>query len=419
MNLFLLALFFITISALVLVSWQHRKLLREIDEFADSMRKPEKKFLVFGKNLNNLSSALESLRESTEIRLSQTVSENGRMANILNQMTDGVLIVDINGRIQFANPAAGRMFGIKDVLGHSVVQVVRHHQLIETWQRGQQSKTIQSDTVELPVTRQFFQFVVIPDEYAGGALLLVQDLTRLRRLESVRQDFISNVSHELRTPLASLKALTETLLTGALDDPTVARRFLERIEAEVDALTQMASELLDLTRIESGQTALNLEPVSPNHILLSASDRMKMQAERARLDLSVQLAEDLPLVQADLARIEQVLVNLIHNAIKFTQPGGKVILGSSKFGQQNARRENAKDFVQVWVQDTGSGISVDDLSRIFERFYRVDRARTKGSGTGLGLSIAKHIVEEHGGKIWAESEEGKGSAFYFTIPVQM
>ena len=221
----------------------------------------------------------------------------------------------------------------------------------------------------------------------------------------MRRDFISNISHELRTPLASLKALTETLQNGALADPDAGPRFLGRINAEVDALTQMAQELLDLSKIESGQVALVLRKVDPLAVLKSAADRMRLQAERAGVNLTVETVAS-PTVQADAARLEQVLVNLIHNAVKFTRRGGAVTLSASVDGES----------VIFAVRDTGVGIPADDLPRIFERFYRVDKSRT-GSGTGLGLSIAKHIVEAHGGRIWAQSREGEGSAFFFSIPV--
>jgi two-component system phosphate regulon sensor histidine kinase PhoR len=265
---------------------------------------------------------------------------------------------------------------------------------------------MQSESVELPARRQFLQIIAIPDTHASGSLLLAQDLTRVRRLETVRRDFISNISHELRTPLASLKALTETLQGGALSDPEAGPRFLGRIHAEVDALTQMAQELLDLSRIESGQVELVLTPLDPKKLLSSAADRMKLQAERAGVRLHVHCADDLQGVRVDKARLEQVLVNLIHNAVKFTKPGGEIALGA----------ESTSGGVVFAVRDTGVGIPSESLSRIFERFYRVDRSRT-GSGTGLGLSISRHIVEAHGGRIWANSREGEGSVFYFEIPI--
>jgi two-component system phosphate regulon sensor histidine kinase PhoR len=202
-----------------------------------------------------------------------------------------------------------------------------------------------------------------------------------------------------------LRALAETLQEGALEDPPAARRFVDQIQIEVDALTQMANELLELSKIESGRFSLNLSPVAPADLLNSAARRMQVQAERAQVRLDVQSAGDLPMVQVDSQRLEQVLVNLIHNAVKFTRPGGDVALLAELIDGE----------VRFAVRDTGVGIPVEAVSRIFERFYRVDKSRT-GSGTGLGLSIARHIVEAHRGRIWVESTEGRGSTFYFVIP---
>ncbi len=357
------------------------------------------------KRLEDLSNAVRELALAMEAERSALDAERGTLAAVLDQMTDGVLIADSGGRVQFANPTAVKMFAADQAIGRTVAEVLRQHQLVEAWQRCQQEGQLQTESVELPASRQFLQLIAIPDRHAGGSLLLVQDLTRVRRLETVRRDFISNVSHELRTPLASLKALTETLQEGALDDPPAAQRFLKRIETEVDALTQMAQELLELSRIESGQVPLELKGVAPAALLNSSADRMRAQAERAGLVLRVDVLDGLPQVSADLPRLEQVLVNLIHNAVKFTRPGGEVTLLAQSEGE----------FVRFAVRDTGSGISAEDLPRIFERFYKADRARS-GGGTGLGLSIARHLVEAHGGKIWAESQEGRGSTFFFTIP---
>jgi two-component system phosphate regulon sensor histidine kinase PhoR len=333
-------------------------------------------------------------------------AERARLAAVLDRMTDGVLIADSSGQIQFANPAIEHLFDTNQAVGRRVVEVLRQHQLVEAWQRSRESGEAQEESVEIPARRRFLQLVVLPDRQTSGSLLLVQDLTRVRRLETVRRDFISNVSHELRTPLASLKALTETLRDGALEDPKAAHRFLGRIETEVDALTQMATELLELSRIESGQVPLQRKAVPAAALLLSAADRMRAQVERAGLVLRLDTAQDMTEVSADPPRMEQVLVNLIHNAVKFTPPGGEVLLAA----------QTEADFVRFSVRDTGVGIPPDDLERIFERFYKADRARS-GGGTGLGLSISRHLVEAHGGRIWAESNEGDGSTFYFTIPV--
>jgi two-component system, OmpR family, phosphate regulon sensor histidine kinase PhoR len=383
--------------------WRYTKLRRDVDEFANRMREQNTETAI--KELGNLSSSITSMISTFNLRHSTLEAERARLATVLEQMTDGVLIADSQGIVQFANPAAGRLFQTSDPVSRSIVEVVRHHQLVEAWRRCQQTRQLQSESVELPTRHQFLQLVVIPDQHSSGSLLLAQDLTRIRRLETMRRDFISNLSHELRTPLASLKALAETLQDGALEDPPAARHFIDQIQIEVDALTQMVTELLELSRIESGRLSLDLQPVAVCELLDSASRRMMLQVKRAGVGLRVECADDLPMVKVDLQRLEQVLVNLIHNAVKYTRAGGEIVLLA----------EAGTGSVRFAVRDTGIGIPADDVPRIFERFYRVDKSRT-GSGTGLGLSIAKHIVEAHSGKIWAESIEGQGSTFYFSIP---
>jgi len=293
-------------------------------------------------------------------------------------------------------------------LGRSYAQVVRYHQLIDLWHACREKNAEQVETVELAHRGLFLRVIATPLQAADpmGCLVIFQDLTQVRRLETVRRDFVSNISHELRTPLASLKALVDTLRDGALEDPPAAERFLTRIEVEVDALYQMVQELLELSRIESGQVPSRFVPASLAELITSPAERLRPQAERAGLTLAVNLPEDTPLVLADTERIHQVVTNLVHNAIKFTPSGGAVTVYA----------EAGEGEVVVAVKDTGVGISPHMLSRIFERFYKADRARS-GGGTGLGLAIAKHIVQAHNGRIWAESVEGAGSTFYFTLPI--
>ncbi len=358
------------------------------------------------KGLEDFSHAVKSFFTRINDQLSTSEAERARLAAVLDQITDGVLIVDPVGRIQFANPASEKILG-ENLFERSITEALRHHQLIQAWRRGHESGELQTESVEIPARRQFLQIIVIPDRHtSGGSLLLIQDLTRLRRLETVRRDFVSNLSHELRTPLASLKALAETLQDGALHDPPAAERFLDRIQTEVDALIQMVNELLELSRIESGRFSLDLRLVAAFELLSSACERMRLQVERAGLHMRIENTNNQLRVRADAPRLEQVLVNLIHNAVKFTKPGGEIVLLA----------QADEGGVRFAVRDTGVGISADDLSRIFERFYKSDRSRA-GGGTGLGLSIARHTVEAHGGRIWAESEEGRGSTFFFTIPV--
>lgn len=414
--------FFLSILCILLVlsaaffGWRYFRLRHRLSWLAKSLRASVYDDLAAGSIplddplLGDLPDAVQAMLDLHLDKLDELGTEHARLAAVLDQMSDGVLIADPDGRIQFANPAAARLFdyGTNSLLYYSVTEVLRHHQLVDAWQRCQQSGHLQTESVELPAQQQYLQLIVNPDrDTPGGSLLLVQDLTRVRRLETVRRDFISNLSHELRTPLASLKALAETLQEGALDDPPAARRFLDRMQTEVDALTQMAAELLELSRIESGQVPLELRSVSPYNLLNSSAERMRLQVERAGLTISIAPEPGLPNVKADASRLEQVLVNLIHNAVKFTSPGGKVCLFAEADNQ---------GFVRFSVRDTGAGIPDDVLPRIFERFYKVDASRTSG-GTGLGLSIARHLVAFHGGHIWAESLEGKGSTFSFTVPV--
>ncbi len=412
MNWFLLVLAVILAIALAWLGARYFVLRRSLKQYAALLRSVsngEKSVSDLPEDLPALeefSNIVKTMALALRVRTSVVDAERARLAAVLDRMTDGVLIADSNGQIQFANPAIERLFDTNQAVGRRLVEVLRQHQLVEAWQRSRETGEAQEESVEIPARRRFLQLVVLPDRQTHGSLLLVQDLTRVRRLETVRRDFISNVSHELRTPLASLKALTETLRDGALEDPKAAHRFLGRIETEVDALTQMATELLELSRIESGQVPLQRKAVPATALLLSAAERMRAQVERAGLVLRLDTAQDMTEVLADPPRMEQVLVNLIHNAVKFTPPGGEVILAA----------QTEADFVRFSVRDTGVGIPADDLERIFERFYKADRARS-GGGTGLGLSISRHLVEAHGGRIWAESTEGDGSTFYFTIPV--
>jgi two-component system phosphate regulon sensor histidine kinase PhoR len=311
--------------------------------------------------------------------------------------------------VQLVNPTAARLFQTdeKSAMGRSIVEVLRYHQLVELWENTKSGER-QSTMLEIGPQHIFLQAVGIPLKSAlpGSTLMILQDLTQLRRLETVRRDFISNVSHELRTPLASLKALAETLREGALDDPPAAQRFILRMETEIDNLTQLVNELLELSRIESGKVSLSFQRIQACNLLRPAYERMSLQAERAGLELILDCQPELPVVFADPDRITQVMINLIHNAIKFTPPGGRITI-SAYLDRHN---------IVFFVRDTGVGIARKDLGRIFERFYKADRART-GGGTGLGLSIARHMIESHGGYIWAESDEDKGSTLYFSLPI--
>lgn len=420
-----------TLAALLLALWianavSHplRQLTRNAEQIAQIT--PDTAGLsIRGDEIAQLTQAFHAMSRQVSSQIAALEAERSKLSAVLAEISDGLLILDPAGRVQTINRAAQELFNLSESTsaGRSLIEVLRLHQVVELAETARQSGQTQSAILELPGRQLTLQAIAIPRRLAGadpasagspsestpGVLLLFQNLTRLRRLETVRRDFISNISHELRTPLASLKALTETLQEGALEDPPAARRFLSQIETEVDALSQMVTELLELARIESGRVPLQLEPVDPATLLESAVDRLRLQAERAGLQVNLTTG-DLPAILADPVRLQQVLVNLLHNAIKFTPSGGAIRLHAERF------TENPKAFVLFSVQDTGAGISAADLTRIFERFFKADRARSSG-GTGLGLAIARHLVEGHGGKLWAESTEGHGSTFFFTVPV--
>lgn len=358
--------------------------------------------------LGALAEAFNRMADKLQRQMKKRAKEKDRLNTVMHVMTDGVIILNRNGSVKLINPAAARMLNttIEKALHRSFVQAVRDHRIAEVWQRCQLRGIEEVSAIELGVT-QFMRVVVTPflGRAGRGYLVMLQDLTQMRKLQTIRQDFISNVSHELRTPLASLRALAETLRDSALDDPPAAAHFLDRMEIEVDSLTQMVEELLELSRIESGQVPLRLNPVLPQAAIVPPVERLRPQVERGQLTLEIDVPPDMPLVLIDAGRIHQVVTNIVHNAIKFTPPEGKI--------RVSATSDDSK--VTVAVADTGIGIASNDLPRIFERFFKTDRSRAVG-GTGLGLAIAKHIVQAHGGEIWAESHEGGGSTFYFTMP---
>lgn len=359
--------------------------------------------------VGQLGSAFDLMADRLRGTIKEISGERNTLSAILSTMADGILIVDWNGRVMLTNRAAGALLRTPstELEGRTYVEALRDHELVTVLQRCLDQGTQQSGAAEIGPPRRSLRIVATPLRgEKTRALVLIQDLTEVRRAEVVRRDFIANVSHELRTPITTLKALVETLEDGAISEPELATDFLSKMHSEVDGIAQMVGELLELSRIESGQSPLHLAPLEVEPLVNNAVERLQPQAERVGLQISAELPPGSPNVQADGQRIQQVLANLIHNATKFTPSGGRITVG--------ARMEEEQ--VAIWVADTGIGISSEDLPRIFERFYKADRSRTKGGGTGLGLAIAKHIVEAHGGHIRVESVEGKGATFTFTLP---
>jgi two-component system phosphate regulon sensor histidine kinase PhoR len=402
----------VAIALAIVVAERTARPVRELTAVAERMAQGELGARLHPSardEIGQLTRSFNYMADQLQEKVSALTEERRQLAAVLENMADGVLIVGGDGRVRLINPSAASLLGTtrEAALGLSFAQATRHHELIDVWRSCQEAGSERIELLQIGAEALFWRVIVTPleDKDGSGSLVILQDLTELHRLQTIRQDFLGNVSHELRTPLASLRALVETLRDGAMEDPPAARRFLDHIETEVDALTQIIQESLELSRIESGRVPLRLSPTAVPDVVLPAIERLRPQAERAGLLVQLNLPEDLPHVLADRERIQQVITNLVHNAIKFTPAGGEI----------NIAADLSDDDVVVSVRDTGIGIADEDLSRVFERFYKSDRARS-GGGTGLGLAIAKHIVQGHGGRIWASSVEGQGSTFSFSLP---
>ncbi len=351
-----------------------------------------------------LGDALRTMSDRITGERHHAVSERDRLAVLIDELGDAIVIANGDGEIERANRAATEVLGAP-LAGRRLVDVVRDHEVIDAIARARSGadSVAQVERTEPPR----FQRVVARRLADGELLLVIQDLTNLRRLQTVRRDFVANVSHELRTPIASLKAMAETLQACAIDDPNVARDFVRRMGTEIDDLARLVEELLLIGRLESGQPVVAPTVVSAAALLDGARERLGPLAERAQVRLVVDQPEPVPMVVADPERIAQVFANLVHNATKHTPSGGEIHLSAAPDGK----------VVVFTVRDTGDGIAAGDVDRIFERFYKSDPSRADG-GSGLGLSIAKHIVEAHGGAIRAASPgPGRGATFTFTLPV--
>lgn len=363
--------------------------------------------------LRALGELLGALRE----RVDRLEADHRRLELVLDQMADGLVIADPDGHVVRVNPAAARLLQVRpeEAAGRSLVAVLKDHELagfIRDFLDGKPgAERPPVFEVGPPGQRRTVQVKVSRTGDDGGSdghlVILLQDITEIRQTEQVRRDFVANVSHELRTPVAALKALVETLEAGAVEDPEHAKEFIGRLHVEVDGLALLVEELFELARVESGRPGLNRRPVDLAAVVRQAVERLRPLADRQGLSLLLRLPAELPPVEADPDRLEQVVLNLVHNAVKFTPPGGRITVTVERRGEEAA----------VSVRDTGAGIPPELLPRVFERFFKADRARST-KGAGLGLAIAKHIVQAHGGRIWAESAgEGRGSTFTFTLPL--
>ena len=355
----------------------------------------------------------ESLEAAQKLHYREISRREAEQQALFNSMSEGVLILDPTGHVQLVNRSLLEFFGLKvDVRGQTIMEAFRLQELAEVARRLPKERMVQGQELELPgVNGRWLQFnaaaVLDRDGTQRGAILVFHDLTRLRQLENTRQEFVANVSHELRTPLSLIKGFVETLLDGAKNDPELADRFLRTIEKHTDRLTFLIEDLLTVSRLESGQIVMNLHEVELRAEVERVIEDLQARAADKQTKLQNQLPAELH-ARADADRLQQVLFNLVENAIKYGRTEGSVVIGGEG---------KAEGKIELWVRDDGPGIPPEAKERVFERFYRVDRARSRETGgTGLGLSIVKHIVQAHGGEVWVKSELGRGTTFYFTLP---
>lgn len=329
-----------------------------------------------------------------------------------NSMSEGVLVLDAGQRVQLANRALQDLTGVgEEDRGRSILESFRMHELDKFVKDVAARRAASAVELDWPgqEARTFLVNAapILEEGDLRGLVLVFHDQTRIRQLESTRQEFVANVSHELRTPLSLIKGYVETLLDGAKDDPAVAGRFLQKILRHADRLAFLIEDLLTLSQLESGRAILNWQRVRLDELILRVLDDLESPATTKGITLRHEVQPGLT-ARADADRLQQVLSNLVDNGIKYGRPNGSVGV--------NARTlENGE--IEISVRDDGPGIPPEFVERIFERFYRVDRARSREQGgTGLGLSIVKHIVQSHGGRVRVESAMGQGSTFYVTLP---
>jgi two-component system phosphate regulon sensor histidine kinase PhoR len=342
---------------------------------------------------------------------SPSISYRDLFEQLVNKDDRGLLFVNSERRVLAMNPAACDMLQYTGPLPCHVADIV--HDVNVGFAVGDALHDRRPVRYEAytPTPDRLLRFHIVPILASTGqsilAIALIEDVTRLRHLETVRRDFVANVSHELRSPIASINLLVETLQNGGMEDPAAAAHFLERIQVETQSMARLVEELLELSRLESGRLSLSMEPTAICDVLERVMNRLEPAAREKAIDLRLDVPEALPAVMVDPERIEQVLMNLVHNAIKFTPTEGKVTLRAARQGRG----------VVVEVVDTGVGVDPAEVTRIFERFYKVDKGRNRAEGTGLGLAIARHLLELHGSQLRVVSEVGRGSRFFFALPI--
>jgi two-component system, OmpR family, phosphate regulon sensor histidine kinase PhoR len=407
----ILAFLFALLVAAVAAHWTARRLERIVDVAARIAEGDlQARILEHSQDeIGRVARAIDKTARRVEHSFAAVVSSQRQLETLLNSMQDAVIAVSADGVVQWANQPMDRIVRQGTRLQQPVVETIRDPDFLNTVKEAISTREVKTARATSVVPGRAYDVTAapLPD---GGAVAVLRDLTETERVEKTRRDFIANVSHELRTPLTSIQGYAETLLDGASDSSGPSREFLEIIRKNSGRMARLTEDLLTLARVESGETRFEVEPVPPVELLHDAEENFREIARNHGIDLQIKdspPAESLPLVLADREAIHQVFSNLIDNALKYGASGGRIILGARAVPHA----------VEFSVQDFGAGIASEHLPRLFERFYRVDKARSRESGgTGLGLAIAKHIMLAHGGTIRAESELAHGSSFLFTLP---
>ena len=362
-------------------------------------------------DLVRLTEALSLMGYKISRTIKQLKLENVTLTQVMDSMADGVIVLDGDGQVTLFNYPARKMFSIGDLnpLRSRLAELIRDFEIIELASRAFVKGEQYQSEVELVENRMYLSVTATPlgPELANGILITVHDLTGMKQTETSRKQFVSNVSHELRSPIASVKAMVEVLEDGAINENDVALDFLQRISRDLERMTTLVDDLLELSRIESGQETFNIETLELSPIVTEAISLVKDQ-NRMKPSLDVSLVNETTNmdIRVEKSRLIQILVNLLQNAVKFTSPVGEITISCMQIDE----------FVEIRVSDTGTGISEEHVPHVFERFYKVDRSRSD-MGTGLGLAIVKHLVQAHGGDVGLTSVEGEGSVFTFTLPL--
>jgi len=362
-----------------------------------------------------LGDAFEHMKNELTVREERLVENSQRLEAVLSSMIEGVIAIEPSGQVMLANGAACEMLSLTrpEIVRKKLFEIIRIPELLASIERTQQRRTFSQtefNTIGTPLKTLSARVSVLADENRPGVVVVLSDVTALRKLETMRRDFAANVSHELKTPLAAIKAYSETLRLGAINDQEKNLEFVKQIEFHAELLNQQIQDLLQLAKVESGEGAFSISDVPLNQVCQSTVEQFSMLAQERRLDLNLNLTSPEPIARADAAAVETMVKNLVVNAIHYTLEGGSVTISTDMTSAEDGE-------VIIRVTDTGMGIAQEQQARVFERFYRVDKSRSRDKGgTGLGLAIVKHLSQSFGGSVNLESQVGKGSQFEIRLP---